>query len=128
MKEKEPVTVKVIDSAPTEVAKAIQPYRKEGLVYFGYEAGCMGYTLYRVLTEMKINCQIIAPNKVFRGGNNEKIKTDKHDALAIAWMLRGEVGRYNIIDLREFMTNETPIMEIGGYERIWRKAAIRAII
>ena len=34
----------------------------------------------------------------------------------------------NIINLRKVMTKETPIMEIGGYERIWRKAAIRAII
>jgi transposase len=41
---------------------------------------------------MKIDCQIIAPNKVFRGGNNEKIKTDKRDATAIAWMLRREEG------------------------------------
>ena len=92
MKGKEPVTVKVIDSDPTKVAKAILPYHKEGLVYVGYEAGCMGYTLYRVLTEKRINCQIIAPNKVFRGGNNEKIKTDKRDAVAIACMLRREEG------------------------------------
>jgi transposase len=52
----------------------------------------MGYTLYRVLAGMNINCQIMAPNKVFRGGNNEKIKTDKRDATAIAWMLRREEG------------------------------------
>jgi hypothetical protein len=67
MKGKEPVAVKVIDSDPIKVAKAIQPYQKDGMVYVGYEAGCMGYTLYRVLTGMKIGCQIIAPNKVFRG-------------------------------------------------------------
>jgi transposase len=89
---KETVTIKIIDSDPIKVAKAILPYQKEGSVYTGYEAGCMGYTLYRVLTGMKINCQIIAPNKVFRGGNNEKIKTDKRDATAIAWMLRREEG------------------------------------
>jgi transposase len=90
MKGKEPVAVKVIDSDPGKVTKSILPYKKQGTVYVGYEAGCMGYTLYRVLTGMKINCQIIAPNKVFRGGNNEKIKTDKRDAIAIAWMLRRE--------------------------------------
>jgi len=101
MKGKEPVAVKVIDSDPTKVAKAILPYHKGGLVYVGYEAGCMGYTLYRVLTEMKINCQIIAPNKVFRGGTNEKIKTDKRDAVAIAWMLRREEGAGIIVPERE---------------------------
>jgi len=89
---KEPVAVKVMDSDPTKVVKAIYPYHKKGIVHAGYEAGCMGYTLYRVLTEMKIDCQIIAPNKVFRGGNNERIKTDKRDAVSIAWMLRRDEG------------------------------------
>jgi transposase len=87
-KSKEPLVMKMIDSDPLKVAKTILPYHKEGKVRVGYEAGCMGYTLYRVLTKMGICCQIIAPNKVFRGGNNSKIKTDKRDATAIAWMLR----------------------------------------
>jgi transposase len=89
---KEPVAIKMLDSDPLKVLKAILPYQKEGNVHVGYEAGCMGYTLYRVLTEKKIHCQIIAPNKVFKGGNNSKIKTDKRDATAIAWMLRREEG------------------------------------
>jgi hypothetical protein len=41
---------------------------------------------------MKIDCQIIAPNKVFPGGNREKIKTDKRDALAIAWTFMSYIG------------------------------------
>jgi transposase len=101
MKSKDPVVVKVIDSDPIKVAKAILPYLKDGMVHVGYEAGCMGYTLYRVLVGMKIDCQIIAPNKVFRGGNNEKIKTDKRDAVAIAWMLRREEGAGIAIPDRE---------------------------
>lgn len=91
-KGKEPLVIKVIDSDPIKVAKAILPYQREGTVHVAYEAGCMGYTLYRVLTGMKIDCHIIAPNKVFRGGNSEKIKTDKRDAVAIAWMLRRDEG------------------------------------
>jgi len=101
MRSKEPVSVKMIDSDPIKVAKAILPYKKEGAVHVGYEAGCMGYTLYRVLTEMKIDCQIIAPNKVFRGGNNEKIKTDKRDATAIAWMLKRDEGAEIAVPERE---------------------------
>ena len=98
---KEPVAIKVLESDPLKVAKAILPYKKEGTVQVGYEAGCMGYTLYRVLTGMKIDCHIIAPNKVFRGGNNEKIKTDKRDAVAIAWMLRRNEGAGIAIPDRE---------------------------
>jgi transposase len=85
---KEPVKIKTIDSDPIKVSKSILPYKEDGTVHVAYEAGCMGYTLYRVLTKMEIDCQIIAPNKVFRGGNNQKIKTDARDATAIAWMLR----------------------------------------
>ena len=51
-----PVKMKMIDSDPLKVAKAMLPYRKEGTVQVAYEAGCMGYTLYRVLTGMKIDC------------------------------------------------------------------------
>ena len=47
MKGKGQVAVKVIDSDPLKVAKAILPYRQEGKVHVAYEAGCMGYTLYR---------------------------------------------------------------------------------
>jgi transposase len=93
--------MKVIDSGPLKVAKAILPYQKEGTVHVGYEAGCMGYTLYRVLTRMKIEWHILAPNKVFRGGNNEKIKTDKRDAAAIAWMLRRDEGADIAVPERE---------------------------
>ncbi len=50
-KGKGPVEIKVIDSDPMKVAKAILPYQKEGAVHVAYEAGCMGYTLYRVLTK-----------------------------------------------------------------------------
>jgi transposase len=88
---KDPVAVKAIGSEPAKVAKAILPYKEKGTVQVAYEAGCMGYTLYRVLTEMGIDCRIISPNKVFRG-SSEKIKTDKRDAAAIAWMLRREEG------------------------------------
>lgn len=89
---KEAIELKVVDSDVKVVAKAILPYQKKGDLQVAYEAGCMGYTLYRLLNDMEISCRVIAPNKIFYGGKNEKIKTDKRDALAIAWMLRREEG------------------------------------
>ena len=52
----------------------------------GYEAGCLGYTLYKELTERNIKCVIIAPTtmSVPRG---KRIKTDKRDAALIAQCL-----------------------------------------
>ena len=49
----------------------------------GYEAGCMGYTLYHQLTNHNVNCIILAPTTMAITGKN-RIKTDKRDAGNIA--------------------------------------------
>jgi len=52
----------------------------------GYEAGCLGYSLYHQLTRAGIKCVILAPTtmKTTRG---KRIKTDARDALLIAQCL-----------------------------------------
>jgi transposase len=74
-----------------KIVKLIGGYKKKGNVITGYEAGCMGYTLQRSFAAAKINCCVIAPNKVERHGN-EKIKTDARDAILIARMLKNHEG------------------------------------
>jgi len=49
----------------------------------GYEAGCLGYTLYHQLTEHGVKCIILAPTTMAIT-NNKRIKTDKRDAGNIA--------------------------------------------
>lgn len=49
----------------------------------GYEAGCLGYTLYHQLTERGIKCIILAPTTMGITNTN-RIKTDKRDAGNIA--------------------------------------------
>ena len=49
----------------------------------GYEAGCLGYTLYHELKQSGVKCVILAPSTMeMRGG--KRIKTDKRDARLIA--------------------------------------------
>ena len=49
----------------------------------GYEAGCLGYTLYHQLTDHGIECVILAPSTMpVEPGN--RIKTDKRDAEKIS--------------------------------------------
>jgi transposase len=96
----EPVAAKRIANTPLTVVKELLPYREKGTVQVAYEAGCLGYTLYRSLTEFGFDCRVIAPNKVFHG-NDEKVKTDKRDAADIAWMLRREEGQSIAIPSRE---------------------------
>ena len=71
-------------------AKAIKKYldgvslsRSEGCEFVcGYEAGCLGYTLYHQLTAMNIRCVIMAPTTILRNG--KRVKTDRIDAENLA--------------------------------------------
>ena len=49
----------------------------------GYEAGCLGFSLYHQLTRYEVNCVILAPTTMVKT-TNKKIKTDKRDAANIA--------------------------------------------
>ena len=48
----------------------------------GYEAGCLGYSLYKQLTKENINCVIMAPTSLPTTRN--EIKTDRRDAQKLA--------------------------------------------
>jgi len=60
----------------------------------GYEAGCLGYTLYHQLTERGVKCIILAPTTMGIT-NTGRIKTDKRDAGNIARCLA--FGTYNAV-------------------------------
>jgi transposase len=99
---KEPIATKKISGEPMKAVKALAPYQAKGNVQVAYEAGCMGYTLYRTLTEFGFDCRVLSPNKIFHGGGTEEqVKNDPRDALDIAWMLRREEGESIAIPSRE---------------------------
>ena len=58
-------------------------YGEEIAVVCGYEAGCLGYTLYHQLKDHGINCVILAPTTMGITNTNG-IKNDKRDAGNIA--------------------------------------------
>jgi transposase len=90
-KGEKPISAKGMPNDPIKVVKELAPYQDKGKVQVAYEAGCLGYTLYRTLTEFGFDCRVIPPNKVFHK-DNERIKTDPRDAIDIAWMLRRNEG------------------------------------
>ena len=49
----------------------------------GYEAGCLGYSLYHQLKDAGIKCVILAPTTMI-SEKGKRIKTDKRDAHLIA--------------------------------------------
>jgi len=58
-------------------------YTQEIEFICGYEAGCLGYTLYHQLTNHGVKCVILAPTTM-AVTNTSRIKTDKRDAGNIA--------------------------------------------
>jgi transposase len=52
-----------------------------------YEAGPCGYQVYRLLTSMSIECQVIAPSRIPKSPT-DKIKNDHRDAVSLARLLR----------------------------------------
>lgn len=59
--------------------------RYEGEITFvcGYEAGCLGYSLYHQLKDHAVDCRILAPTTMGIT-NTHRVKTDKRDAANIA--------------------------------------------
>lgn len=62
----------------------------------GYEAGCLGYTLYHELDNVGIKCVILAPSTMEVPGG-KRIKTDKRDAWLIAKCLAN--GGYSAVHI-----------------------------
>lgn len=50
----------------------------------GYEAGCLGFTLYHQLTDHGVKSVILAPTTMPKPAGKKKVKTDKRDAALIA--------------------------------------------
>ena len=59
-------------------------YGDDATFICGYEAGCLGFTLYHQLTSHGITCVILAPTTMLKPQGKKKVKTDKRDAALIA--------------------------------------------
>lgn len=59
-------------------------YGDHALFICGYEAGCLGFTLYHQLTVHNVKCVILAPTTMAVPAGKKKVKTDKRDAAIIA--------------------------------------------
>ena len=59
-------------------------------IEFGYEAGCLGYSLYNQLTAAGVRCVILVPTTMLTQ-HGQRIKTDARDAVMIAQCLSYEM-------------------------------------
>lgn len=73
-----------IANKPAQVKKLVRQLSPHGeVVRFYYEAGPCGYGLYRQLTELGHDCQVVAPSLIPRKAG-DRVKTDRRDALNLA--------------------------------------------
>lgn len=85
--------VKLVEKFIENVKKKVND--PEVKVKAGYEAGCLGYSLYWQLTQKEIDCDILAPTTMQRSAKNKAVKNDKRDAMNIATNLAN--GTYKAV-------------------------------
>ena len=79
------------------IKEKMDPEGKDEIdVECGYEAGCLGYSLYHLLTACKVKCKILAPTTML-AEKGPRIKTDKRDAKLIADCLAN--GGYHAVHI-----------------------------
>ena len=79
------------------ISKLKKKYKEDALhICCGYEAGCLGYTLFHDLEKSGVNCVILAPSTMEMPGG-KRIKTDKRDAWTIARCLA--TGGYSAVHI-----------------------------
>jgi len=66
------------------IATLRMAFGEEASFICGYEAGCLGFSLYHQLTARNIKCIILAPTTMAVQKGKKKIKTDRRDAENIA--------------------------------------------
>jgi len=93
-----PVYYGEIANTAEAVAKAIKKIAGQENVVFCYEAGPCGYGLYRQITAMGYQCDVVAPSLIPKKSGN-RVKTDRRDSISLAGLLRaGELTRVWVPD------------------------------
>lgn len=84
----QPDPTRVIPNEPGKIRQHFRALSRRGSVRAVYEAGCLGFVLYRQLQALGIECTVAAPSRIpVLPGDHRK--TDRLDAERLAFFLRG---------------------------------------
>src|SRR5947207_7387083 len=83
-----------IENSLTALDKLVRKLQSLGhTLHFCYEAGPGGYTIYRHLTSIGIDCAVVAPSQIPKR-SGDKVKTNRRDAINLCRLHRaGELSR-----------------------------------
>jgi transposase len=77
-----------IDSSPATVARVIGKLAgRYAKLHFCYEAGPLGYGLYRQIRDLGHDCTVVAPSLIPKR-RGDRVKTNRRDAVTLARLLR----------------------------------------
>lgn len=79
-----------ISTAKVSIKKLIRQFESKfphATLHFVYEAGPCGYWIYRLITSLGHPCYVVAPSLIPKKPS-EKVKTDKRDALKLAYAVK----------------------------------------
>lgn len=80
-----------LDNDPKAIRRLVKRLGRDGSdLRICYEAGPCGYELHRLLTEMGICCEVIAPSLIPKKAG-DRIKTDRRDARKLASLYRADL-------------------------------------
>lgn len=60
------------------IEKIKEEYKNEVTIKCGYEAGCLGFSLYKSLKTLGIDCNILVPTTMRSSSKNKVVKTEKN--------------------------------------------------
>jgi transposase len=90
--------VREIQNASGTIRKLFSKLRSQGELRCCYEAGPCGFELYRLLSDMGVQCEVIAPALIPRRAG-DRVKTDRRDAVKLARLYRaGELTSIRVPD------------------------------
>jgi transposase len=98
-----PRFIGTINPLPSELCKALrrQRCRPENTLLV-YEAGPCGYGWVRYLRKQHWSCEVIAPSRITRSPSEQRVKTDRRDALMLARQSRaGDLTHIVVPDERD---------------------------
>ncbi len=82
-----PALYGTIANDPGAVRKLIRQVGRDANLLVAYEAGPTGYALHRQLSDLGVDCVVVAPSLIPRRAG-DRVKTDNRDAVTLARLLR----------------------------------------
>ena len=80
-------TIERVFNDEASIRRFIRGFPERGVLRTCYEAGPCGYELYRLLTSMKLSCEVIAPSLI-PTAPGDRVKTDTRDARRLVRQFR----------------------------------------